>query len=328
MSYIHIKPTFNCLIKLSNLEKVLNKNKTYSFLCKEDVLNVIVYPLYTTSSSLPFSFKFDTSNPICQKNVDVIKYPNNNYLLTISPFLIGAKTLGIKTKTLTFGLTKHTIYYSLNAPFNVKLESENTFCEYSFNEVICNINFVTIASNLLIYAKLENGLGYVFCNINFENNTYSLVSLEKIDLLENKNNFIYTYKNLNDISHHGEVCKYSIQNQYNKVCYIVYNENSPVIIKHKELIPFAFFEAIKIENFKLARLYLTPELSNKLTNYHFKKFFGKFIKATLPLTHEEYEDEISLIYENKNNDDKTEKYAKNYKVLINENSKIYNILES
>ena len=328
MSYVHIKTTFDCLLKIENLEKVLNKNKTYSFLTQEEILNIIVYPLLNTSSNLPFAFKFDTSCPYCQKNVDIITFLNNNYLITISPFYIGSsKHLGVKSKSLTFAKTNHTLFYTLNSNFNIRLECESSFCDYSFNEKISSLEVKTIEDNVLIYSKLQNNLGFIFCNISFKNNNYKLITLDKINLIEIKNNAIYTYKKLNDISHHGEVNKYDISKKYNRISYIVYDSNFPIIVKHKELIPFAYFEAIKIENYKLARSYMSKTLSEKLTNSHIKKFFGSFTEICLPLKKENYEDEISLVYEEKLSNLQIRKFAKNFKISINASNKIDNITE-
>lgn len=327
MSYIHLKPTFNCLLKIDNLEKVLNKNKTYSFLTEEDALNIIVYPLTSTSSSLPFSFKFEFSKPYCQKNVDVISFSNNNFLLTLFPFFVGSpKYLGVKTKSLNFGGISHTLYYTLNTTFNIKIECASSFCEYSFNEKISSLEVITVEDNALIYAKLQNNLGFVFCNISFSNNTYKLITLEKINLLEIKNDAIYTYKKLNDISHHGQVNKYETKN-YNRISYLVYDSNFPILIKHKELIPFAYFEAIKLQNYKLARSYMSKILNDKLSNTHLKKFFGSFTEICLPLKKDNYEDEICLVYEENVNNLQIKKFAKNFKLSINTNNKIDNITE-
>ena len=326
MGYIHIKPTFDCLIKIEDLEMVLDKNKTYSFLSKNNLLNVIVYPISNNSTNLPFCFMFNETLPFCQKNVEVIVFPDNNYLLTIFPFTIGSpKLFGEKSKQLTFGGETHTLTYSLNSPFNIKLECNKTFCEHSFNKTICSLETKVVNNNLLIYAKIQKELGFIFCNITYENENYNLITLEKVDILEDKNDCILTYKKLNDISHHGEVCKYSKQN-YNKISYLVYDNNSPIIVKHKEFIPFAFFEAIKLKNFKLARSYLSQTLSKKLSNAHLKNFFGNFVKVCFPITQEEFYNEIALVYE-ENKNLNLKKYAKIFKIELESNNKISNVFE-
>ena len=92
--------------------------------------------------------------------------------------------------------------------------------------------------------------------------------------------------------------------------------------KHKEFIPYAFFEAIQIKNYKLARKYLTPELSNKLSNLHFEKFFGHYYKITQTLSPIFNHEEIALIYKGPPN------IAKIFNIKINKNNKIENIYEN
>ena len=114
---------------------------------------------------------------------------------------------------------------------------------------------------------------------------------------------------------------------YNKISYLVYDKNTPYIVKHKEFIPFAFFESIKIENFKLARSYMSDELSNKLSNAHLKKFFGQFLSVCLPLTQENFDNQIALIYEEKQGNLKTKKIAKIFQIDLDYKNKIKNIVK-
>ncbi len=51
---------------------------------------------------------------------------------------------------------------------------------------------------------------------------------------------------------------------------------------NKNVIPFAFMQAIKIRDFALARKYLSPSFSNSLQDEHLINFFGDFIKAVAP----------------------------------------------
>ena len=53
---IHIKPTFNCLLKVNNLEQILNKDKMHTFIIKDkDLLPLYFYPTESTPNSLPFA---------------------------------------------------------------------------------------------------------------------------------------------------------------------------------------------------------------------------------------------------------------------------------
>ena len=72
---------------------------------------------------------------------------------------------------------------------------------------------------------------------------------------------------------------------------------------------------------------MANSLSSRLTNSHLQSFFNNFESVTFPLKHESFEDEISLIYKTQTENFTIKKYAKNYKIVINSNNKIENILE-
>lgn len=319
--YLHIKPNFNCLVKISKEEYLLEAQKTYSFLVKEQNLSLLFYPTNTDFLSLPFAVTFDTQNLQCTKNVQVIEFSNKNYLLNVSPFLIGSNTnLGIKTKTVTLGGQVHTIYYSTHSKFNIKIECNCCSSEYSLDAEITDLNTKTHKNNLIVFCKCKD-TKYVILALYFDGEQYNYKNLEVVDILEEENGNISTYKNLNDFAGHGVVTNYDLTQETCMSSTLVYN-TTPFLSRKKELIPYAFFEAVKVKNYKLASSYLSQSLIKILSPSHYQSFFGEFTQILPPLYKSANYNQISLVY-NKNN----KLIAKNFALQFDENNKISNIEE-
>lgn len=319
--YLHIKPTFECLVKIEKEEFLFQPQKTYSFLVKDDKLNMFFYPTNANITSLPFAFKFDIQNLKNSKNTQIIEFANNNYLLNVEPYLIDTKcNLGIKSKLVNFAGLSHTIYYSTHSNFNIKIECNSCSQEYSLNTKIIDLTTKTLKNNLLVYCKCEDAQ-HVVLALEFDNQNYIYKNLEIVDLLEEENGNISTYKNLNDFAGHGVVTTYNFKNDFSITSTLVYN-TTPYLSRKKELIPYAFFEAVKIKNYKLASSYLSPNLANILSEKHYQQFFGDFSQILPPLSQETNYNEVALVYKNQN------KYiAKNFILQFDKNNKICNIEE-
>ena len=324
---LHIKPTFNCLVKSNNFEQLLNKDKLHTFLIKDlDVLPLSFYPTdEENKNALPFACKLSfinnnlTSN---KKQTEIVCFPDNNYLLTVEPFLFCfPSTFESKTQAISFGETEHTVSWLKNDFCNIKISCNESNFEIENTEKILNLNLLTSKNILLGYAKTNKNKHLVF-SVRYENKKYYLLSKNIVDILEVENEDISTYKNLFDFAGHGIVTNYKKENNYIEEILLAYNYDLPLIAKHKEFIPYAFFEAIKIKNYKLARNYLTPELSNKLTDTHFEKFFGNFNRVSQTLSPTFNCEEIALIY------NFSPSIAKIFNVKINNQNKIENIYEN
>lgn len=324
---LHIKPSFNCLIKLNNVEHLLNKDRIHTFIVQD--LNSIPLSFYPTDeeykSALPFACKLTYSNNILlsdKKQTEIICFPDNNFLIKVKPFLFALPTSFENiTKIISLQENKHTISWLKNEFCKIKIYSKESFFEIETNEKFLDINFLTKNNVLLGYAKTIDNKYLVF-SIKYENKKYYLLSKNIVDILEVENEDISTYKNLNDFAGHGVVTHYKKENNYIEEILLAYNYDLPIIAKNKEFIAYAFFEAVKIKNYKLARNYLTQELSNKLTNTHFEKFFGEYYEISQTLSPVFNYEEIALIYKGSPN------IAKVFNIKLNEQNKIENIYEN
>jgi hypothetical protein len=94
----------------------------------------------------------------------------------------------------------------------------------------------------------------------------------EIEKLEENNNTLTGFSNIYDIAKHGHICEIDLYNTENINEYYVVKDDISVC-ESKQLIPKAFLEAIKVQNFSLAKRYLNDSLC-KASNSHFKTYFG------------------------------------------------------
>lgn len=329
MEYLlHIKPTFNCLIKVLNNEQILNKNRIYTFIV--NTINPLPISFYPTDeqnkNSLPFAtaLNFKKNTLTCdKKQISIIRFPENNYLLIVKPFLFYyPNSFETKSQTLTFGNTNHLISWLENETSSIKISSKQANYKINVFSPIYNVKFKTKGNFLLGYCNQENNKNLVFL-IKYENSTYYPYSILNADILEETPNEIITYSKLNDFAGHGQINTFKIENDITQTTTLVYNFDQPFIAKHKEFVPFAFFEAIKVKNYKLARIYMTKTLSEKLTNTHLETFFGSFLYPHQTLSPTYNPEEIALIYKEEKN-----YYAKVFNLKLNNQNKIEDIVEN
>ena len=299
--FLHIKPQFDCIMHACKDEWTLHRDQIKNFLLRTDEENITLffYPISNNkcgSETLPFSVKYNTKKQSTSSpNAEVTLFPQNNILLTIKPFVLKyPKFLALKSKTIAFASTNHTIYYSKYSPFAIHIENdENKHIDIEFDKKIEDISFKTCQNNLFIYAKtLDNK--YVVCLLSYWQE-YNIQTLEEVDLLEIEDDKLLTYRDLQDSAKHGETIEYSFGEKLSVRKDIVYDQGQAIVEKQKELIPKAFLQAIKVHDLKLARSYLTSNLSQTLDDKHLVAYFGKFVDIEMSLSNNPQE--IALIYQ-------------------------------
>jgi hypothetical protein len=85
-------------------------------------------------------------------------------------------------------------------------------------------------------------------------------------------------------------------------------------------VPFAFLEALAVNNYTLARTYLTDELNDSLEDEHLEAYFGDFVEIAPAEYEQNAINKIVVIEENK------KRQAKVFEVLLEKN-KISNFSE-
>lgn len=325
--YFHIKPTFDCVIKIQNISSELYAGKIHSFLLNvsQNVLPLSFYPNITPdNSSQNFTAVIDLKDKkLLSKtpNVDVVDFPNSNILVIAHEFFMPCpRPFNVQSKVFNFDNITHNFYYIKHSPFSVRIENESReFLDADLPVKIQELEFNTTKNSLFCYGKTDCDT-YVVCIIKHKDKKYSLTTLEEVNLLEIQNDKIVTYKNLSDMLRHGVTKEYSFSPNLQVETVLVKDEISLPIDK-KELAPYAFFDAVKCKNFELSRKFLTKELGEKLTDSHIEKFFGNFLFSHQALS--QNANEIALVYENTD----AKKFAKIFDITQTDNGKISNISE-
>lgn len=183
-------------------------------------------------------------------------------------------------------------------------------------------NFTFHLQNPLKTAKMQKiGDYYAIWGKNYENLSYIMLLNKKLQLLfdcyadkiEISDSQIITLNHAHDIAQHGKVTEYSISNGNVKKekTYTVYTQNTPTIPANSYAIPYAFLQAVSLDDFSLARSYMHPTLNQTLQNDNIRNFFGNFTDFTPAFTHEN--DCISLIYPG------NPRFVKNYRFTLGNN---------
>lgn len=322
---IKITSPFECVIKTNNIEKFLNKKTDSLFLKVSDEKNIVFY-CYPTNSvlkeqkNIPFSFNLNLENlnNNVSKQFNLTLYKNNFLSLELKPFLL-PKTFTLKNKKETFTLQneKHEANLSIGKPCVFSL-STNNFVFYKTLDFDV-LEYKLTAKKDFIFVEFLSATSQILA-LKY-NNGYEVLDDCGVNYIDYNSDKITIHTRLFDIAKHGKLIEYDLSKTYVERSFsLTYENKKPTIVNNNYLIPFAFFEALKNGNIKLARFYLDDNLSNNLTDKHLKEYFGCFLEVVpSPLSKLE-ERKICLIKKEENI-----YTTKEYTVELNEN-KIKNII--
>ena len=253
MKKYKIITSYPCLIKSETQELSLDCN--YSLLL-EGERNLSVYPIGKGKS---FAFNVNLNN------------------LDQSPFFCTATEGDMVTIFLIDGLKSEnanvvTFGNGTSTP-SVEIGRESvTFHSKTFKRTIMTGNF----ENFDCYRKYDISLAHLFDEkrhllIAFNEKTGKAKSFrgEKVEV---KNDKIVLTQNFDDLAGHNIESTYKIDNEGLKKidCQITYKYDKPRIATNEKVVPFAFLEAIKAENYELASSYFSsaePVSPEKLKDF-------------------------------------------------------------
>ena len=261
-----VRSEYNCLIKHESGESFLDENSQLIFDSPEKLL---VYPLSKTNkNSYPFvldlggteSSRFFKRFELREFDlffISSLPYVKNEIIEKVKidqiekKILISEDNLCFETENLkkTIPLTKNFDDYYIKTSGNLIL-----------------LHLISETENLWIYNVKDSSLRH------FEG--------KKIEILDER---IIVTRELNDIAHHVLFENYELKDDLvQKVdSGLKHSFESEVSVKNPKVIPIAFLEAVKYEDFELARTYLNENLSS-VSNDHFKQYFKEFSKI-IPL---------------------------------------------
>lgn len=268
--------------------------------------------IYPTTPSKDFSTAISYSAQITykagklfssNKNIIITYYGKFHFKIEAQPLLIHSqlnfnKPYYEKLDEYTFSIIKNTLFVQ---------SKEHNF----YYPLPCEINNIKIkkVTNFLVLTAQSYEKNYILIL-----NAYLQLQFDAIaDNIEFDGNKIITLENINDIARHGLVTifKYNNQNFVKDQQYSVYTQTEPVAPANFRALPWAFMEAINIQNFTLARSYLHPNLSQTLKDDIITAYFGDFLEV-LPSIDNDYT-VLSLVYSG------NPRSVKNFKFEIIEN---------
>ena len=296
------------ILSMANGTKTATKNEIIKLNLKlplELEKGQVVKVFSFDKSFIPFCFEVGCYN----KNVKTIEL-ESTCLLEISPEqILSGEVFG--SMAFTGGIAT-----VVGSPFcfNIMLEEEKFV--HKFSERLYDFKIRAFENVVFVTGKCIDG---DICVVFHKNQKQFLEFYGDIEITPNK---ICAVKKLHTLARHGELVEYEInENCFNLVsCEPIYLGGKPAFIS-PFLSHIAFFEALKVKDYMLAKSYLTDEFATNIQPEHFAEFFGEF-EQVIPLK-EKGQTKVALLQKRGNNDFFGKTYALEF-----ENNKIKNIFSS
>lgn len=266
--YTHLKSDIPCTI-YANGEYigVCEKRKSIDLLASTNNIYFNVSPVgnyYPYTIHIQNEYKcIDTTNSSI-----VVPFINNHFDIYLKNIKIYEN---ISTTTLlhtTFNKSTITILNGTSSMLNIY---DNGIIVYSDNlKLLSKATASSRNGNIIIKGYSESSDEYYLLILN---SNYTVIYSGYFDNLEENNNKLVGFTNVCDMAKHAHICEIDISNIEHIEDYYM-SKDSVDLCNIPELVPNAFLEAIKVQNFSLCKKYLSNTLS-KASNSHFKTFFGE-----------------------------------------------------
>lgn len=273
---IGISTMFDCVIDCKGQKYTFFKNTSFLELemQNQEEVFLLFYPinddkLISYASVLKIennTLNFDKAH--LKYNIDNL----GNYELIYLPFKLSLNAL-------------KKVYKNIKNDFNlfVVLADKNFVCfddgeEMFFEEFIGELNhyeFLTISNNPSIMLKTDVGQHLFVLNIQ---KSKIEIFFGQIELKEN--GIICVTDEKNDFAKHALITEYKFENGELVTISneLLYARSEPQISTNAKIVPLAFFEAVKIKNFSLAKEYLTQNLARQVSKEILEGYFGELDK--------------------------------------------------
>lgn len=294
MKDLKIYSNYNFLLEIENSNYFLESTNYVEVLnCEKNNLLIKAYPVDQSNLSIPFCINIESQNLDIKTQSECVKVYNfaHRAEIFVKPFLISSNIV-VYTASHTVKNVKYTI-----SCYEDRIKIFSSKGEYVYETDITSASSFVVDNNINILCNNKKGKTLVVFNVS--NNVFSHVCGDKIEI---DGNNIKTQQNINDMAKHIRVCSF-VQNEditlKNKDLYTENSKNKSA--KNNLLIPYNFFEAIKVEDFNLARTYLATPLKDNLTDEQLASYFGNFenigILSFSPLCYTLYSSQNAKDYE-------------------------------
>lgn len=275
---IHIKSLDACNVYINgNFVSLIDNKDTFVIDLKvySNILIITKEPISNKKKvMLPYSIKLnfnDTVTTDCDY-VTIVPYKNSEYDVIL------------ETCEVKHNKKPEKIYDDFADNYNIVVvnDGQSYVNIYQINVLKFSTTIPEITSvicekvNNYIIIKGAHGAKYYLLVI--DENGYLPVINTECDQLEQNAQTIKYLKKMNDIAKHACVFAFDLQTGTPLEKYYVYLNENAVYTESEKLIPYAFLEALKVNNYNLARNYLSDELNSKTTNQHLSQFFPNIKK--------------------------------------------------
>lgn len=309
----HIKSVIPMIVDYKGEQILDNSLKSIDI---DDINDITLkcYPLvisYKGKKTLPNMIRLKDDEI---KNCDlysVTQYPNNHTEIAVSAFCINNSPI-IDSQKGTILNSKKTIEVLSSISSTIVIKNGDSIMHHEISTLVKYKKGVEIDGVLHLFFEDMTSDDYVYANI--KNNVFDSKKATDLQITAQKITCLCPY---NDMAKQAKYVEVTLQKGLSITEKTVYQNGAPALVNDTRLIPYAFLEAVKQNNIKLARYYLSPQMNEKLKDTSIKGFFGNFLKVKQDM----YNDCTCLIYKEDNF------YVAKDFVFDFENDKISNINE-
>ena len=260
MKMYHIKSEFPALIEKN--DKCFELDRGF-YIEAQAGDKLKVYPLSSRRDCYNICYAINLSDDLV--GFDKVEFPDYTEIYIKERF-IARSSVPLLEKSDGNGVYKLSSYPHCFFA-NIKGEVFEYKIKYSLN----NFEIKTDNKFVYLFAKSENK-DYLLLFNKKNNNIYEFCA-ENIEIKENK---LIINQIKNNFAKHAITLEYELSENFKELSRkLYYTENKPKITNNPKIIPYAFLEAVEIEDYNLARTYLSKKLNEKIDNKHLKAYFGE-----------------------------------------------------
>lgn len=263
------------ILKIDNENYQLNENqeKLELDLEEENTVDFFVYPI--KEKSLPYAVKLEVKKDmlisLCQ-HIEIFQLAESVFEIRLKKFKLSSFNLK-KVFSKNFSDYSLMVLQDESSLFVIKEKDEIfTFeIEKKFKEVAFDVK-----KNVPFFVA-SLGRGSFVCL--FCPSTQKFFSFEAESVVF-KDDGMELIENLNSHAGHGKkVFIRLVEERVDIEEDLLYLNNQPQVLSNIKVVPFAFFESVKVKDFMLAKTYLSKNLRNVLTDEVLQAYFGDFVRA-------------------------------------------------
>lgn len=272
---IHIKSQEACnLYANGNFIGFIDNLETFS-------IDLKVYCTKLIITKEPVSLKKDISLPYSIKVEFLDKVSCTSELATIVPYKNQEYDIILSTSEVNSHKELDRVYDNYVEQYNLVVVNDGSSFIHIYEngsiKLSCNTTEIHNISahkhnDLIVLKGITRNQKYYIMIINTQD--FSVMYQEEVEKYEETDNEIKTLQSINDIAKHGKVYSVNYTAPYDNYSYYVYLKDGVEPVSSHKLIPYAFLEAIKVENYDLAKSYMSESLSKDTTEQHLQQYFN------------------------------------------------------